>query len=237
MRSFKRTPCLVIAGVAAMTLAIPAFAQTGSPGGDTRPDRFEFSVFGGGSFFRRVDAGLGTDHANGGALGFRATQNWWRYFGIEQSYTYSVNNLTFDRPHAAGMPTHSMGVRLHHFSLNPVVYFTPRGSKLRPYVTAGASLGHFNVTANAEAQARAPAFAAFGAAGVSDRLLLMLNYGGGVKWHFTERFGLQFDARGLLSGNPTYSLAAGPGAGVWIPPRDRLLGLQTTIGIVYYLGR
>jgi flagellar motor protein MotB len=237
MNSRKQSLPFVVAAAAAFSLSIPAAAQTGPATGDARPDKYEFSIFGGGSFFRRVDSGLGTDHANGGALGFRATQNWWRYFGLEQSYTYSVNNLTFDRPHAAGQPTYSMGVRLHQLSVNPLIYFTPRGSKVRPYVTAGLSAGHFNVTGNAETLARSPAHAPFSATFVRDMLVPMLNYGGGVKWHITDRFGLQFDARGLASRNPTYGLGAAPGMGVFVPDGDRLLGLQTTVGLVYYVGR
>ena len=36
----------------------------------------------------------------------------------------------------------------------------------------------------------------YGARGLNDNLQVGINYGGGVKWHFTDHFGFRLDARG-----------------------------------------
>jgi outer membrane protein OmpA-like peptidoglycan-associated protein len=226
-----------MAAAAALCLSLPAAAQQSSSGGDERPDLFELSVFGGGSFFKSVSSGLGTKHANGGAVGFRVTENIWKYVGLEQAFTYSANNLTFERPHAAGQPTYGLGVRIYQWSLNPLFYFTPRGAKVRPFVTAGISSMNYNITDNGEAQGRLPQNAVFGAPYVKDILVPALNYGGGLKWHITDKLGLRFDARGLMSKNPTYGFSSDPVGGVYIPRGDKLHGIQTTVGLTYYIGQ
>lgn len=205
--------------------------------GDERPDKVEINPFGGASFFHDVSSGLGTKHANGGVAGIRVTENFWRYVGLEQAFTYSTNNVMFQSPLAAGQPNYGFGSRLYQFSLNPVFHFTPRGSAFRPFVTVGASALNFTPTDTAKALARLPENARFGAAGLNSNLLPGLNYGGGVKYHLTDRFGLRFDVRGLFSRNPAYGLPDTPSApGVFVPRGDKLHGLQTTAGINFYLG-
>ncbi|MBL0159097.1 MAG: hypothetical protein IPP47_18590 [Bryobacterales bacterium] len=100
-------------------------APTAAAEGDERPDKVELGVFGGGSFFQQVDKGLGTKHVSGGAAGFRVTENIWKYVGLEQAFTYSVNNVKFLRPVTPGDTSFNYGSRIYQFSLNPVVYWTP----------------------------------------------------------------------------------------------------------------
>jgi hypothetical protein len=205
------TLCLVIGGFSAAT------AQSG---GDEKPDMVEINLFGGGSFFRGVSEGLGTKHAPGGAFGIRVTENFWRYVGLEQGFTYSVNNLMFQRPVNAGDPNYGFGSRLYQYSLNPVFHFTPRGSAVRPYVTVGVSALDWRPTDRARAIAKLPEnVSRFGATNVRSNLQAGLNYGGGVKFHFSEYIGLRLDARAITSRNPTYGLPDNPGlGGVYIPP-------------------
>jgi outer membrane protein OmpA-like peptidoglycan-associated protein len=63
-----------------------------------------------------------------------------------------------------------------------------------------------------------------------------INYGGGIKWHFTDHFGLRIDARGFWSRNPTYDLPNYPDGGIYIPAKDKLNSFQGTVGLVWYLG-
>lgn len=206
--------------------------------GDAMPDKVELSAFGGGSFFNPVNKGLGTKLNNGGAFGFRVTENFWRYVGLEQAFTYSTNNLTFQTPHAPGQPTYGFGNRLYQYSLNPVFYFTERGSRIRPFLTAGASAMNFTPTDNAKAQGRLPQNLRFGAQNTDGTLLPGLNYGGGVKFHLTDRFGFRVDVRGLMSKNPTFKLPDTPAfGGVYIPNEGLLHGLQTTAGLTWYFGK
>jgi hypothetical protein len=217
----------------AQTTAAPNAAAEG----DERPDKVELNVFGGGSFFQQVENGLGTKHRSGGAAGARVTENFWRYIGLEQAFTYSVNNVEFLRSVRPGDPAYGFGSRIYQFSLNPVVYWTPRGSKFRPFVTAGPSMLNFNPTDTASAEARFATNARYGARNLDDSLQAGLNYGGGVKWHLTDRFGMRVDVRGIWTKNPAFRLPDQSTVGVYIPRGDKLNGVQTTVGLTYYLGK
>ena len=222
---------------AAGLLVATSFVAQAQSKGDERPDKVEINIFGGGSFFNEVNEGLGNKHVNGGAIGGRVTENFWRYVGLEQAFTYSANNVSFLRPVVPGQPTYSFGNRIYQFSLNPVFHFTPRGSAFRPFVTAGVSAMNFTPTDTAKALARLPENAAFGAKYLESNLQPALNYGGGIKYHITDRFGLRLDVRGLFSRNPTYGLpSAVDSPGVYIPSRTKLHGVQTTVGVNFYLG-
>ena len=56
--------------------------------------------------------------------------------------------------------------------------------------------------------------------------------------HFTDHVGLRFDVRGLWTRNPTYGLSSFPsGTNVYIPGKNKLEGMQATLGLVFYLGQ
>lgn len=236
-RTLKWTRALT---VATLGLALGGFtaAPAQQAGADERPDMVEINLFGGGSFFRGVSEGLGGKHANGGAFGIRVTENFWKYVGLEQGFTYSVNNMQFQSPARAGDPRYAFGSRLFQYSLNPVFHFTPKGSNVRPYVTAGVSALDWRPTDRAQAISKLPENARFAATQVRSNLQAGINYGGGVKMHLTDHIGLRFDARAITSRFPTYGLPdTASAAGVYIVPRKLFTGMQTTAGINFYLGR
>ncbi len=238
-RIWSRT---VVAAGLALALCSVANAQTptapqAAAEGDELPDKVELGAFGGGSFFTRINKGLGTWHRTGGAAGLRVTENIWKYVGLEQAFTYSVNNVNFLSPVRAGDPSYNFGSRIYQFSLNPVVYWTARGSKFRPFLTAGPSLMNFNPTDTASAEARSLLNSRYGAQNLDDSILPALNYGGGVKWHMTDRLGIRVDIRGLWSKNPAFRLPDFSANGVFVPRGNQLLGVQTTVGLTYYMGK
>jgi outer membrane protein OmpA-like peptidoglycan-associated protein len=221
------------------TAAFGVFAVAGLAIAQDKPDLIELNPFAGGSFPRGVQSGFGTQHAPGGALGIRVTENFWRYVGLEQSYTYSVNNLQFRDAVRPGLPTYGFGSRLHNIAMNGVLHFTPRGSTFRPFLTAGLGFGNFTPTTDAKDLAFSRSLQAIGAtAPLKNDLLPVFNYGGGLKWHFARWVGLRFDARGNYSKNPTYGMpdSVVPGR-AFIPRGDRLHALQLTGGVVFYFGR
>ncbi len=230
---------ILAAALLALVLAPGAAGQQAAKptsGGDELPDKVELNGFGGGSFFQGVSGGLGTKLVNGGAFGFRVTENFWRYVGLEQAFTYSANNVRFESPAAPGLPQNDFGHRIYQYSLNPVFYWTERGSKIRPFLTAGISAMYFAPIDSAKGWARSPLNTHLLAQNLDANLHPAMNYGGGLKWHLTERWGLRFDARGLWSRNPTFRLMDSPNGGLYIPRGDKLHGIQTTAGITYYLG-
>jgi len=64
-----------------------------------------------------------------------------------------------------------------------------------------------------------------------------LNYGGGLKWHFSRHVGFRMDVRGLFSRNPTFMLPNYPTGGLYIPSKEKLHGLQATAGLTFYIGK
>lgn len=206
--------------------------------GENLPDLVELDPFGGVSVFGQVNPGLAVKHLTGGALGGRVGVNVSKYIGLELMYQYTVNNVRFLTPTQPGLPRYDFGNRIHELAFNPVFHFTPRGSRVRPYVTVGVGAVQYTPTDPAKRIARDPAVnALYLSSNLNDNLQVALNYGGGVKFHLSDHFGLRLDARGMLSRNPTYGLPSYPTGGIYIPKGDRLNGLQVTAGLIFYLGR
>jgi len=227
-------------------LGIPAFSQTAAKpkaaaAVDELPDLIEIDPFGGVSMFGSVDRGLGQKFAKGGTYGGRVTWNASRWIGLELFYDYSYNNVSFRTssgtyPSGAPLPTYSFSNRIHTFAFNPIFNLKPRGSKFQPYLTAGFGAADFVPTNAAEGMAKSPDQAPFMVQNLNDNLQPEINYGGGVKWHFTEHFGMRLDARGFLLYNPTFGLPNYPNGGVYIPRHSHLNGFQATAGLVWYIG-
>ncbi len=228
---------LLLAASLTLLVSFAAYGQSGWGQGDERPDMVEISLFGGGSFFKSVSSGLGTEHVSGGAAGIRVTENFWKYIGLEQGFTYSANNLRI--PLSTAPSSVAFGNRIYQWNLNPVFHFTPRGSKVRPYLTIGVSAMNFNPTDTAEGLARMPDnVALYKAQGLSDNLEVAMNFGGGVKWHLTDHFGLRFDLRSTYSRNPGYGLPpTNYLGGAYIPRGDKLWGAMPTVGLNWYFGK
>jgi outer membrane protein OmpA-like peptidoglycan-associated protein len=217
-------------------------------GEDQYPDLWEVDPFGGIQVYEKVNRGLDTKMSNGGVIGGRFTYNPYKYLGLELWMDYSVANVNFGEsngtiptgyPGAGGpIPPYSFGARNWTFGFNPVWNLRPRGSKFQPYLTVGVDGIQFTPTSKAENLAGQPNNIAFyHAQGLNDNLQVGINFGGGVKWHFSEHFGARFDVRGLISRDPTYNLPSGfDGGGVYIPAKAKVDGLQATLGLVLYGG-
>jgi len=202
---------------------------------DEYPDKVELDAFGGLSLFSTVNSGLGERFIRGGTAGGRATYNFSRYVGIELGYNFMVNNVRLITPIRAGLPQYNFGNQIHYAALNPVFNLRPRGSLVQPYLTAGVGIIAFKPTALSERQAIA-GNATYLSGSLGSNELLGVNYGGGVKFHLSEHFGLRFDVRGLWSRNPTFHLPSANDGGIWIPSGNHLNALEATLGFVVYLG-
>ena len=207
------------------------------------PDTVEIDPFGGLSVFAQVNSGLGEKFIDSADWGARIGWNASRYIAIEGMFEWMPNNLRLVTPIAAGVPTFNFDNENYYFAANPVFHFTPTGSRFRPYVTVGVGAMLFYPTGAAKDLARSGAYTSLYNSGTLDNSVkAALNYGGGFKYHFSKHVGLRFDVRGYFSGNPTYSLPTAPGTsgvngGIYIPSGHKLFGLETTLGLTFYLGR
>jgi outer membrane protein OmpA-like peptidoglycan-associated protein len=208
------------------------------------PDIVEIDPFGGISTFGQVNRGLTTHLVTGGIAGLRGAVNPSKHIGIEGFFEFSQANVEFRN--SSGfypgtrnpLPTYSFGSRNYTFGLGPVFNLTPRGSRVQPYLTAGVAGIQFTPTTTAKGLARqATTNALFGSANLNDNLQVGAFYGGGVKFHLSDHFGLRIDARGITSRNPTYDLPNYPTGGIYIPSKDMINNFQGTVGLVFYLGQ
>lgn len=221
------------------TTTTPSAKATKPSGGeDEYPDLVEIDPFGGVSIYGDVLRGLDTHTADGGVAGIRVAVNPYKYLGLELFFDYANANVEFREPSATGLPTYSFGSRNYAFGLNPIIDLRPRGSRVQPYLTVGVGGTQFTPTSTAKSLARnSTNNATYFSGNLNDNLQVVLNYGGGVKFHLSDHFGLRFDARGFWSRNPTYDLPNYPDGGIYIPAHDKLNGLQATLGLVFYLGQ
>ena len=202
------------------------------------PDTVELDAFGGVSFIGEVNRGLGEKFIKGGTTGGRVTYNVSRHIGIELSYNFSINNVRLVTPIAPGLPTFDFHEEIHYPALNLVYNLKPRGSRFQPYLSAGVGVEFFKPHEYYEQLARQPAVdAIYHSANLGENTQApAFNYGGGVKFHVSEHFGVRLDARSFTSRNPTFRLPNYDDGGIWIPSKQRINGFQGTIGIVMYLG-
>lgn len=215
-------------------------SNTTNSGGtaDEYPDLVELDPFGGVSLWGEASQGLGEKPANGGTAGGRVAVNVSRYLGFELGYNFMINNIRLLTPIAPGLPSFIFGDQIHSLAFNPVFGLKPRGSRVQPYLTAGFGGLRFNPTKAAIDYATSPAVnAIYHSAGIRNATEIALNYGGGVKFHLSQHFGLRFDARGIFAGNPTFGFPNTNDGGVYIPSKQHFNGFEGTMGLVIYLGQ
>ncbi len=216
--------------------ALPLAAQTTTYG------KHEVNIFGGGSFYKRQDPRPYFDLNKGGTVGFRLTQNWWNYIGIEEEVNVQgTNNAEFTKPNS--FDTVAFGVRQRQVMVNPVFHFTPRDSAIRPFVTAGGGVNWLVPTDQARNQALRPDGNGLGApVALKTGVGGLFNYGAGIKAKLGPRVGLRGDIRGFIMqsetlGIPEVSAVPSPNNQVVFTETSPLQSLQVTGGLTFYLGK
>lgn len=142
----------------------------------------EFGAGGGVSRLSGKDLGSGYSLDNGWRFHFRLTVNNWRMFGNEFGYAYNRTKLLYSGQDLGGMA-------IHQGFYNFLVYATPEGTRVRPFVTGG---GHFSN------------FVPPGASATSGQgeNKFGINYGGGVKFLVTQKWMFRVDYRQYFTGKP-----------------------------------
>jgi len=154
----------------------------------------EFSVSGGVSRFGDVDLIQSPQITlgNGARIAFRFTVNAYRFMGHEFGYGYARTS--------AKVPStgESQGMGVHTGFYDFLVYATPEGSPIRPFVCGGVQFSSFFPPGTSIYYGNQ--VTKFG-----------VNYGGGLKFRLTGPFGARIDLRQYASGKPDlYQTATGP---------------------------
>jgi hypothetical protein len=139
-------------------------------------------------------------------LGFRFTVNSEGRRGHEFGYAYNHGKLSFSTT-----PREEVGMPVHQGFYNFLIYATPEGSKVRPFVAGG---GHFSTF-------YPPGSSVFSGNGVTK---FGLNYGGGIKVRVSEIFMVRLDVRDYFQGKPDFGLGELKG---WMHQ------LETSVGFAF----
>ena len=207
---------------------------------DFAPSKYEIDFFAGGELFHKRPDPLKTKLLNSMLFGMRATQNLWQYWSIEESFSGStLADLTLLPVAGAGNAQRiDLEQRMLKFGVNPVYHLTPRGSRLRPYLTIGFTEAIYHATDDGKKYAAA--LTPVPIPGFKSSYKPALNYGGGFKYRLTDLVGVRFDVRGLWSGAPDWGLpnspAGLPANALFIPKGGSMHGIEATAGIGFNFG-
>lgn len=186
--------------------------------------KVELGPYGGGSFFSSgffrsnsptPNTGVSYNFVNGGVLGFRVRENLAEHFGLEQSFTFLGNNN-------AQFPGALLGTRLRQFYVNGNLIGYDNESRVRPYFSGGIGVSMFSPTDEAKRQTL-PTRSAIGSSNE-----FAYNFGGGLKFKLTDRFGLDFSLRNFVHKTPAFD---SPTTG-----RDYIHNLQAQGGLLFMFG-
>jgi len=154
----------------------------------------ELGLFGGGYKLSNNNIGglpidqfgtvVGLQLDNGWLFGFHLTLNNYRFFGHEVGYSYNRTTMKFEQGRAGGA-----GTAIHRGFYNFLVYASPEGSVVRPFVAGGVHFQNYVWP---------------GLSGVSGggSTKFGFNYGGGIKLRVSHLFGIRFDVRDYRNGKP-----------------------------------
>jgi outer membrane protein OmpA-like peptidoglycan-associated protein len=224
---------------AAIVVAVPTFPQTTPPANSPAlPGEYsivDVSPFIGYQWFQVYRHSFRvTKFDSGPVIGFRVSEDPWRYVGLEQSFTVGYNDLRL-LPFGFGQYVGTFA-RNYTLALNPVLHFAPRETKLRPFVTAGLGVTWY-VPSKGVNTSTVPG----SVPPISDlrtRYGPAVIYGAGIKYNATRYIGLRFELRGLLTQGRYFALPdfpRGPGA-IYAPNHGAENALAVMGGIVFRFG-
>jgi opacity protein-like surface antigen len=151
----------------------------------------EFSLSGGVSRFGNANLGTSTDASgntvnntidNGFRLTFRFTLNTYRFAGHEFGYAYNRSGVKLG-------PSSSVSMSIQQGFYDFLLYATPEGSRIRPFVAGGVEFSSFFPPG---------ASVYYG----NQETKFGINYGAGLKMRVTSIIGLRVDFREYNTGKP-----------------------------------
>jgi len=171
----------------------------------------------------------GTFHVSPGVRGgLRVGVDGLRHWGQDISYSYGTSSARISVP---GNGEFDFQSHSHQFAYNAVFY--PGGlnrSKVLPYLTAGAGGTIYTLP-----QASIDKAQSQGLGTLSPHTSFTFNAGGGLRYQFTDRVGLRFDARDWMSHPPRYGIpASSPDPTVFVfPVKGVYHQLEASVSFVY----
>ena len=200
---------VLLPAIAVLLASALAAAQPGRRGPEYR--RWEFSVFGGGSFLgdrsyptavtgssTQTSRTVGLQFATGSLFGARVTENRGDRLGAVAEYSYSNLPVTFTGL-SDSLPSHSPGHAVHRMEYDILYYGTDRAHRLRPYVLGGVGMMLYHIAHTSVPDQNLT---------LSDSWKFAVNWGGGVKYLIWDQFGVTAQYAGSITTTPSYGLSS-----------------------------
>lgn len=142
---------------------------------------------------------VGLDYASGYLIGVRITENLGERFGAELEYSFANQPLAFQNLQPS-LTRLDLEHREHSFDYNILFYALPASSRIRPYAVAGIGACFYQIKGSSKD------FALGEGLSLRDRWKLAGSWGGGLKYFFSDKWGVRFDIRDQITGTPDYGL-------------------------------
>ena len=157
------------------------------------------------------------------------------HWGEEFVYSFESNETRFITRNPPA-PELGLGIQIHQFAVN-TLYFIDADPEMtvRPFLSFGVGGTLYRPTDEAKAIARDPLRGNI--ADFEESAQLAFNYGFGMKFKFSEKVGVRWDAKGFLSRTPSFGLpreSSDPNATVF-PAGGAFHNAEVSAGIVFYL--
>jgi outer membrane protein OmpA-like peptidoglycan-associated protein len=220
-----------------LTLMSISLASAQSTKDDFNASKFDIDLGAGAQLFKQRPDPLETKLLNSKLFLIHFTENIWSHWSLEESLTgSSLADLVLLNPEPNPF-TRKVDLELHvvKLSFNPVFHFTPNGSRVRPFLTAGFTEEIFS----AADEGKKYAASLVPPAPFKSIAKSAFNYGGGVKVRFTDLLGMRIDVRGYWAAAPTFGLPGSPSVppgALYIPSGGSLHGVDMTAGILFAFG-
>src|SRR5947209_17199572 len=144
----------------------------------------------------------------GGVMGgIRLTEDFSRFWALEESTTVGYNDVRLKLFPGGRVQTIDFESSNLTFAINPVLHFTPREAKFRPFATIGAGYTRYTPEENGLSKA---GYTGAGLRELEERYGPSVNYGVGIKYNFNRHIGMRYDVRGQWSQTSHYGIPRSP---------------------------
>lgn len=189
---------------ALLLAAAPAIAQ--------EPTRWELGVIGGFGYapsltVRNSVTSASTGFAKGGAIGFYAGEDSYRYWGGEATYLYRMSDLKLSG-HGKSV---QFGAHTHLITGDFLAHFRPVGSHIRPFVSFG---GGIEIIQGTGAESASPPLSNLAALTHTREVLPVGEAGAGVKIQLNRHLRVRVQVRDYISAAPNQVITPAPGASI-----------------------
>lgn len=232
--SFQKSFAAAVGILCAVAFSgLTARAQEGQ-GVDPRVSFFAgASLLGGGRTFFIGPEGFNTKFQNGGKFGIRGDFNIRDHWAVEGTYGFESDGLNVTRTTPVQSAT-NFGVHIHQLEANGLYYFNARGSRFRPFLTAGIGIMRYNPTGDARLAA--------GTLFLDQPAVLQGEThpdfipGAGIEARIVNHIGARFDFRDHITGLSRFGLPenAQSANGPHFPISGMVSNWELSAGVMYH---